>query len=404
MSAVSFPKPMAPLFPVLGSLTMIPVSGNCPPSIVQEGAVLPVTTGRMGLSLALEHMRIRAGEKVLVPAYHCNSMVEPIVHASAEPVFYRVREDTAVDLDDVKARLDGRTRALMVTHYFGFPQNLSELRAFCDDHRLVLIEDCAHAFFGSHAGRPLGSYGDYAFVSPMKFFPLYDGGYLLSHRHRVDRIPTRSPGFLFSLKGARTILARSVHYRRGGPLRVLLAAPLWLRSTLRGRPASAPGEILEPVVQRPRYAFDGYFSGLAGEFDAEWIHTRMSTVSQAILGMSAESRVYVRRRANYVKLLGALRGLPGGRPLYLDLPDSVAPYVFPFLADDPARVFPALKREGVPISRFGEYLWEGFDRSICPTAVEFSRRVLQFPCHQELTEGELSWMIRTIGSVLTAAD
>jgi dTDP-4-amino-4,6-dideoxygalactose transaminase len=292
----------------------------------------------------------------------------------------------------------------MVTHYFGFPQNLTELRAFCDDHRLVLIEDCAHTFFGSHSGSPLGSYGDYAFVSPMKFLPLYDGGYLLSHRHQIDRIPTRTPGALFSVKGARTILARSMHYRRGGPLPVLLAAPLWLRNALRGRSISAAPARLEPVVQRSRYAFDGYFSGLPGEFDAAWIHTRMSTVSRLVLGMAAESRVYLGRRANYARLLDAFRGLPGGRALYPNLPDSVAPYVFPFLAENPARVFPALKRAGVPISRFGEYLWEGFDRSICPAAVEFSRRVLQFPCHQELTADELSWMIRTIGSVLTAAD
>src|SRR3990167_9197771 len=101
-----YPKPAAPLFPILSFGTFLPACDPCPTSILNAGWVLPITTGRMGLSLALEHMRIGKDEKVLIPAYHCNSMVEPVVHASARPVFYRVREDTSVDLDDVKTRLD----------------------------------------------------------------------------------------------------------------------------------------------------------------------------------------------------------------------------------------------------------------------------------------------------------
>ena len=380
---------------------MLPGREAVPASILSAGWILPVTTGRMGLSLALEHMRIRTEDEVLIPAYHCNSMVEPVVHAGARPVFYRVREDASVDLDDVKRRLASRTRALMVTHYFGFPQDLTQIRAFCDAHALVLIEDCAHVFFGEHAGKSLGSYGDYAFASPMKFLPTYDGGCLISHRHRIDRIPTRLPSWRFSAKAMVTILGRSVHYRRLGPLRILVGTPFQVKRLLRGGGRGGGGlATVEAVVEQPRYGFDGYFSGRAGEFDPAWIHTGMSLTSRAIMALAGKSRVFTKRRANYRALREGLAGLSGGRALYPELPASVAPYVFPFLVDDPQRVFPALKRQGVPISRFGEYLWEGFDRSICPMAVEFSRRVLQFACHQELTDAELAWMIATIRQVM----
>jgi dTDP-4-amino-4,6-dideoxygalactose transaminase len=399
----AYPTPAVSLFPIFSAATILSAHGPLPACVLGAGWRLPVTTGRMGLSLALEHMGIRDGEEVLIPAYHCNSMVEPVVNASARPVFYRVRDDTSVDLDDVEARVNARTRVLMVTHYFGFPQNLTAIRAFCDARNLVLIEDCAHVFFGEHAGKPVGSYGDYAFASPMKFFPICDGGYLISRRHRVDRIPTKSSGLRFSLKAAQTILGRSVQYKRLGPLRHVLTLSMQVKNSLG---ASMPrSELAVETSQAPgqaQYNFDGYFSGLAGEFDPAWIHTGMSSTSRAIIALTAKSRIYHGRRANYSTLQNALAGLPGCKPLYPELPRSLAPYVFPLLVDDPQKVFPALKRHGVPIARFGEYLWDGFDRSICPIAVEFSRRVLQFPCHQELTAEELAWMIGTIRQVMLA--
>ena len=132
------------------------------------------SSGRVAIALALRHLGIRPGEQVLLPAYHCTAMVEPVQWASAAPVFYRIHPDTSVDLEHLQRLLTPLTRAVIVVHYFGFPQQLSSLRAFCDTHRLALIEDCAHAFFGEEAGRPLGSCGDYAIASAMKFFPIYE--------------------------------------------------------------------------------------------------------------------------------------------------------------------------------------------------------------------------------------
>ena len=145
-------------------------------------------------------MGIKAGDKVLVPAYHSASMVPPVLHLGAEPVFYRVGADGSVDLADVAARLDGATRAIMVTHYFGFPQAMAAIRALCDAHGLQLLEDCAHSLFGSADGRPLGAWGDYAAASTMKFLPIYEGGCLVSARHPLDAVQLHSAGPGFEAK------------------------------------------------------------------------------------------------------------------------------------------------------------------------------------------------------------
>jgi dTDP-4-amino-4,6-dideoxygalactose transaminase len=66
--------------------------------------------------------------------------------------------------------------------------------------------------------------------------------------------------------------------------------------------------------------------------------------------------------------------------------------VFPLLVEDEG-VFPVLKRRGVPIVRFGEFLWEGVED---PVALEYSRKVLQFPCHQEMTRAEIDWIVAEV--------
>ena len=174
---------------VLSSATF---SGEQPddscPSILDTGSVKFVTSGRVGIALALKHMGAGRNDKILVPAYHCSSMIEPVLWVGATPVYYRVHENASVDLADVRAKIDSATKALLVTHYFGFHQDMPAIRALCDEAGIAVIEDCAHAFFGTVAGHPPGWYGDYAIASSMKFFPVFDGGCLVSSRRGLDGI------------------------------------------------------------------------------------------------------------------------------------------------------------------------------------------------------------------------
>lgn len=365
--------------------------------MLAAGHVLHVTSGRVGIALALKHARIGAGHKVLVPAYHCTSMVEPVIWAGAEPVFYRITPDTRIDFGDIERKLDGSVRLLIATHYYGFPQDLTFTRAFCDRHRLLLLEDCAHAFFGSDSGRPIGSTGEYAIASTMKFFPIYEGGCLASSKFPIDRIPLRDGGWKFQIKSVVNVLESSMAYRRLRPLGLLLRILLWLKSSIWRLIKSQKADVA-PHGAGPGAADGSY------DFDPRWIDTAMSRVSRVILRLAGQERVVTRRRQNYEKLLRALNALPGARPLFPALPANVVPYVFPLIVDEPARIFPILKNAGVPILRFGEFLWQGVDTKTCAVSADYSRRVFQFPCHQELRAAEIDWMITMIRAAVLGTD
>ncbi|CAN7660211.1 aminotransferase class I/II-fold pyridoxal phosphate-dependent enzyme [Pseudoduganella sp. LjRoot289] len=390
---VDYPRARIPTKPVL-SRSSFSGRGAHTPSILDAREVRLVTSGRVAIAMALRQMGVGAGDKVLVPSYHCASMIEPVVWLGATPVFYRINRDTSVNLDDVAAKIDGACKVMLATNYFGFPQNLSALRAFCDARGLMLLEDCAHSFLGEHQGQPVGSFGDYAIASTMKFFPIYEGGCLVSARHSLAPVALRSAGLRFEAKMAVNALEDGFEYQRLRTLRRLLALPLGLKNFLWGQIKRRRAGAASAMAPR---SSEGGFG-----FDPGWLDKRGSLFSRLMLTLVSRTRMGALRRSHYQRLQAALAGLPGCRPLHPALPDGVYPWVFPLYVDDPEPLFNSLKNEGVPIVRFAEYLWQGVDATVCSASVELSRHVLQFPCHQELQEQELDWMITKIHTALLA--
>lgn len=387
--------PRVPLAPVLSAASFSRRGAAIAlPSVLEAGSARLVTSGRIALALALRALGVTAGDAVLLPAYHSLSMVPPVLWRGATPLFYRVGMDTAVDLDDVAARLDARAKVLVVTHYFGFAQDLARIRTFCDAHGLALVEDCAHAFFGEHGGRPLGSAGDYAIASSMKFFPSYDGGALVSSRHPLDAV-LRSAGAGFEIKAALNTLERAFAYGRLPLLRALLAPALLARDALwprlKGRRPAAAGAALAPAS-----------SDSGTDFDPSWLDKRASWSARSLLRLLPAARIVARRRRNYAVLEQVLAGLPGCRPLFARLPPGTCPWLFPLLVDDPEPVFARLCAAGVPVTRFASTLWPGVDAGSCAASARLSRHVLALPLHQELRAPELAWLAAQAREALSA--
>lgn len=351
-------------------------------SVLDAGNRLEVTSGRIAIAIALQNLGVQPGDEVLVPAYHCGAMVEPIVALGATPVFYRISPATTVDLDHISARLSSATKALIVTHYFGFPQPMQSVLAFATEHKLGLIEDCAHMFFGSVAELAPGAHGDYAIASAMKFFPVYDGGYLISRKHPIDDSKVRSAGVLFDIKSLFASIEYGASHKRLWPvssiLRLAFAAKDRLWTTFKRAYPAVSEQPLGPSSS------DG-----GASFDSRWIDIGMSRPSRLLIKLADTSRIVDARRSNFLLMLRLLEKAPRLTPVFRELPPNVVPHVFPILLDDP-RSIPELRAAGVPLLHFGEQLWPNMDEGICPVSVDYSRRLVQLPCHQDLSAQDIT--------------
>jgi perosamine synthetase len=379
---------LAPILPLVSGACFFDAGAVDMRSVRDAGPRVELTSGTAAMALALRHARIGASDEVLLPAFLCRSMVEPVLELGAIPVYYKIHPDTSVDVRDITAKRGSRTRAVVVVHYFGFPQDMVPLRTLCDRFGLTLVEDCAHAFFGEIAGRPVGWYGDYAIASVRKFFPVSDGGYLISSHHALDTAGISEAGFMYNLKSAVDAIEEAHAFGRCDPVYWALALPLAAKKLFRRRQSGCSRDQARSVLNAgsvPTYE----------HLDAGSLWRKMSYPSRLVVRFAGIARIVRRRRENFLRLVEVLSGLANGRPLFSELPPSVVPYMFPFVVDEPERIFALLKKRGVPMFR-----WEDAQTQACTVSAAYSRKLLQLPCHQELRPDELVRMGQTIQDVM----
>jgi dTDP-4-amino-4,6-dideoxygalactose transaminase len=143
----------------------------------------PSCTSALEMSALLSG--VGPGDEVIVPSFTFVSSANAFLLFGATPVF--------ADIDPVRfnvtpesifAALSPRTKAVVIVHYGGVSCDMPRIRRLCDEHGLILIEDCAHALFASSCGRPLGTHGDLATFSfhETKNVTCGEGGALLVNR------------------------------------------------------------------------------------------------------------------------------------------------------------------------------------------------------------------------------
>lgn len=142
-----------------------------------------VSSGSAALDVALRHYRL-AGKEVIVPTNTFVSTPNGVVFAGGIPVFADMDPQTlCIDLEDVKRRVTSKTAGVIVVHIAGLicPQ-LLELREFCREQELFLIEDSAHAHGATLDGQMAGTFGDVGCFSfyPTKVMTSCEGGMILT--------------------------------------------------------------------------------------------------------------------------------------------------------------------------------------------------------------------------------
>jgi perosamine synthetase len=84
--------------------------------------------------------------EVIMPAYTCSVMAEAVVASGNKPVFVDINlADYNMDLSAITPVLTSKTRAIIATHMYGYPTDVSAIRSLVDGARVLLIEDAALA-------------------------------------------------------------------------------------------------------------------------------------------------------------------------------------------------------------------------------------------------------------------
>lgn len=130
-----------------------------------------VSNGTVAIEIALQAAGIGAGDEVIVPAFTFISTSMACQRIGATAIAVDVLPDTlCIDPAAVLANIGPRTRAIIPVHMAGHMCDMLSLSRIADQHRLVIIQDAAHAHGArGYADTGIGEYGSLACFSFQNF-------------------------------------------------------------------------------------------------------------------------------------------------------------------------------------------------------------------------------------------
>ena len=145
---------------------------------------LAVTNATAALHLACLAAGIGPGDEVIVPSLTFVATANAVRYTGATPVFADLESLDWLNISpaSIASRITGRTRAILVVHYAGYPCDMPAIQEIAHRHNLVVLEDSAHAIGSELDGRKLGTWGSigcYSFFSN-KNMTTGEGGMLVT--------------------------------------------------------------------------------------------------------------------------------------------------------------------------------------------------------------------------------
>lgn len=154
--------------------------------------------GRTALLVLLKSIGIEKESEVIMPAYICEVVPNAVLKSGGVPVFVDIRtDDYHISIPHLKSLLSEKTRAVIINHTFGYPEDVDGITEALGGRDICLIEDVAQSLGAKYKSRRVGSLGDAAFFSLSKNIFNIGGGAIATND---DAIATNAGKLLADAK------------------------------------------------------------------------------------------------------------------------------------------------------------------------------------------------------------
>ena len=127
-----------------------------------------LSAGTAALHMAVKLAGVKPGDKVFCSDMTFDATVNPVVYEGGIPVFIDTEYDTW-NMDPVALEkafeIYPDVKVVVTAHLYGTPGKIDEIRAVCDRHGAILIEDAAESLGATYKGKQTGTFGDVSAIS-----------------------------------------------------------------------------------------------------------------------------------------------------------------------------------------------------------------------------------------------
>lgn len=328
------------------------------------------SSAREALYHGLSLLTFKPG-KIHVPAYCCKSILLPISNLGIKVSFYDVGERLEPLLNKGEFR---KGDVFLLVHFFGIPQDVLLIHSFCQEHGMLLVEDCAHTLPDPETERPMGSTGVFSIYSLRKMLPVPDGGVLV-----VNDIAMQGRVRHLTLP----VLSR-LPFRR------------WVVNNL-DRLAFTfgwPNTIIIKDLLRQRFSpSDSVFNELLSPGASPEInHMTVSLLE----GCEIKALMDIRRN-NYLMFADLLSGVHGISIPFSSLPESSFPQAFPIMYNNAQHLCSYLHRKGIGAGQWpGDELPGSLPISDYPGTVPWVKGLILLPSHQDIGSDQINMISKIV--------
>lgn len=122
---------------------------------------LAVNSCTSALHLSLAVCGIGEGDEVILPTMTFAASGEVVLYQKGKPVLVDCAKNSFhIDPEQIERAITPRTKAILPVHYAGYPCDMDAILDIAQRHRLLVIEDAAHALPTRYKGKLIGSIGD----------------------------------------------------------------------------------------------------------------------------------------------------------------------------------------------------------------------------------------------------
>jgi 8-amino-3,8-dideoxy-alpha-D-manno-octulosonate transaminase len=152
------------------------------------------SSGTAALTTAMSALGVGYGDEVIMPAFTFVASFEAVLSVGAIPVLVDIDETLTLKPSAVKAAITPKTKCVMPVHMCGSMADLDALKAICDEHNLILLEDACQSIGGTYKGKHLGTIGHAGTFSFdfVKMITCAEGGVVMTNSEEVF---TKADGF-----------------------------------------------------------------------------------------------------------------------------------------------------------------------------------------------------------------
>jgi perosamine synthetase len=149
-----------------------------------------VSNGTAALEIAVKSLGINKNDEVIVPTFTIISNANAVLKNFAKVVLIDSDPITwNININDIKNKITSKTKAIMLPHIYGFPNDMKKIINICKKNKLYLIEDAAEMIGQKFNNIPCGSFGDISTFSfyANKHITTGEGGAVLTNNKKLNK-------------------------------------------------------------------------------------------------------------------------------------------------------------------------------------------------------------------------